>query len=146
MGEYPYPWLKRTGVNGGSRVNLNGTVATYAFTNYLVAPQEPSKAPSGTWSSRLAEVDYLGHGNPIYVFEGIIPSGVKTDADGSVIITLPLLGSFAKLGSPVYFDDPEFIFNPAGSACVFIKSFKVQKPDAEQLRRYTMEFWETKEW
>jgi len=145
MGTFPYPWLAHTGVNAGSKVNLNGVTTTVGMNNFIVVPQEPSKDPAGTWTARLPEVEYLGHGAPAYKFEGFIPSGLKVDADGSVIISFNLLGSFAKLGSPIYFRDPELILNPAGSAYVVVKDFKLQKPVSTG-RRYTLELIESKEW
>jgi len=145
MTEFPYPWFKHSDVNGGSYVNLNGITANLGLNAYVTVPQEPAKNIGSPWNHRLAEAEYVGIDNPRYVFEGFIPSGETIDADGSVIITVPLLGSFIKLGSPIYFRDPEMMLNPAGSAAVLVTNFKVEKPQNTG-RRYSVEFVETKSW
>lgn len=141
-----YTYIKHDSLNDGSAIDLSGRVATYDFNNFITTPEVPSKDVGSSWNFRLAEADYTGHANPAWVVEGLMPSGVSTNTEGSMIVTFQILGSYCSFGSPIIFYDPEFIQNPAGSTWVLPKNFKVEKDETRSGRRYTLGLVETKEW
>ena len=141
-----YTYLKSSAVSAGSAVDLGGRVATFNFNNLTQADDIPSKDVGSSYNFRLAEVDYVGHANPIWTVEGFIPSGMTTNNEGSVMISFGLLGSYHMIGSPSTFYDSEFMLNPAGSTWVIPKSFKIEKDSGRSGRRYTLQLVETKQW
>jgi len=143
MGEYS--WLTHSSIDSGSKVDLLGYTNTYSFDNFITVSQEPGKDVGSDYNFRLGMIDYTGHDNPKFVIEGIVMSGLTTNDQGSVCITLQRLGSFAMIGSPSWFYDPEIMLNPAGSCPIFIQTFKIEKPlDVTNVRRYTMTVFETR--
>jgi len=116
-----YSYLKNSGIHAGSAIDLNGRVATLDFNTFSPNREVPAKNTGSTWDYRLSEVDQVGFQNPKWVFQGYLPSGVQNadaatnsrNAAGSMLATFPILGSFAKLGSPLTFSDNTFMMNPA---------------------------------
>jgi len=149
-----YSYLKNSGIHAGSAIDLNGRVATFSFDTFSPNRETPSKDTGSPWDFRLSEVDSVGFANPKWVFQGYLPSGVQNadaatnsrNEEGSMMATFPILGSFAKLGSPLVFYDHEFIMNPAGSSWVVPNSLKVEKDVRRSGYRYSVELIETKQW
>ena len=129
-----------------SAIDLNGRVSTFDFNTFSPTREVPGKDIGSPWDFRLSEVDHVGFQNPKWVFQGYLPSGVSTNATGSMLATFPILGSFAKLGSPCVFSDNEFMMNTAGSCWVLPKSFKIEKDAKRSGYRYSMQLVETKQW
>jgi len=141
-----YSYLKNSGIHDGSAIDLNGRVNTFDFNTFSPMREVPAKNTGSTWDFRLSEVDSVGFQNPKWVFQGYLPSGVSLNNEGSMIATFPILGSFAKLGSPSTFFDNEFMMNTAGSCWVLPNSFKVERDAKRSGYRYSMQLVETKQW
>ena len=138
-----YPWLTHSDIDGGSKIDIMGRTQTFDFNNFITIPQEAGKNTGSNYNFRLAYVDYTGHDNPKYVIEGTIMSGLSANNEGSLAMTFHRLGSFAMIGSPIWFYDTELMLNPAGSTAVLVDSFKVEKP-INDARPYSMTLFETK--
>lgn len=124
-----YSWLKASNVDGGSAIDLGATNITFAFKPFIPAAPIPAKSTTDSYDSRLHEADYLGFENPVITVQGKIPphdatqGGAGLNNDGSVIISVSRLGSFAMIGSPAWFYDDALYLNPAGSTMVMLAGF-----------------------
>jgi len=141
-----YTYLKHDNINDGSAVDLSGRVATFDFNNMIQADNAPGKDVGSTWNERLGEADYMGHANPKWVVEGIIPSGLTTNTIGSMLMTGSQFQTYCTFGSPLVFYDEEHMWNPAGSALVLPKSLKITRAERDDMKRYNLVLVETKEW
>ena len=148
-----YTYLKNSGIDAGSKIDLLVRNVTYAWQNFTPSPEIPGKNTGSSYDFRLAEVDYLGHANPIITVEGIIRLGNDLNDDGSVAITMERMGSFLMIGSDSVFYDDGLVMNPAGSTMVVPQSFKAVRnvssagrKDLGDIINYNLILRETKKW
>ena len=151
-----YSWIKANNVDGGSAIDLGATAITYAFKTFTPAPPIPAKSTTDTYNNRLHEVDYLGFETPVLTIQGKIPphdatGGAGLNSDGSVMISLARLGSFAMIGSPAWFYDDALYLNPAGSTMVMVAGFNANRTVQTEGSpfnwiNYSTSLRETKQW
>lgn len=149
-----YSWLCCSpAICAGSKIDLAARNLTLNWNNYL----NPNKGTTGKdvgspYEYRLCQVDYMGHQNPKHVIEGVITQD-NANRNGSLLITLPRMASFANIGSVSWFYDDRHIINPGGSIAVLVDTFTSTRDSQGgttsglgDILKYTLILWETSRW
>ena len=140
-------WIESDQISGGSKIDLLARSLTAEFNNNLGVPEIPGKDVAESFANKLHEVDYFGMANPRYTVEGQFDASTATSAGGSVCLSIPIMGSFQRLGSPSWFYDEEFIMDSVGSCQVLVAGFKPKRvARTGSTVAYNLTLVETKAW
>ena len=148
-----YTWLCCSpAIEAGSKIDLAVTNLTLNWQNFLGEKGNPGKDVGSPYEYRLSQIDYTGHTNPKHLIEGVITQNT-TNKDGSVLITLPRLASFAFIGSVSWFYDDRHILNFVGSVPVMVDTFTSTRnteggtsSNLGDILKYNLVLWETSRW
>jgi hypothetical protein len=151
QGGSAYTSLQNNTICGGSFVDLS--VTDIAHTWEVFVEDEPTPGKNTTnWNPH--ELDFMGTGNQKWNITGKFFAGSTVNepggTTGSVLISVPLIGSFCNCGSPSWFQDELLILNSVGSCLVLpstplCKRSPTDDPQSAWVT-YTLTLVETKSW
>jgi hypothetical protein len=142
-----FTWLLSDQITGGSAVDLLATKVTGQFNAHISKNDIPGKDVTESFANKLHEIDHFGIINPRYTIEGQFDKSKATSVGGSVCISMPIVGSHQRLGSPVWFYDDGLILSSAGSCEVVFETFKANKSATTgSTINYNMTLIQTKAW
>jgi hypothetical protein len=142
-----YTWIKSDQISAGSTIDLLANRITPQFNALTGEGDIPGKNAEATFENKLSEVDYFGISNPSFSVEGEFDKTKTTNSLGSVCLSIPIMGSFYRLGSPCWFYDDDFILNAAGSCEIMFESFKpTRQARTGSTINYSLSLTQTKAW
>jgi len=148
-----YTWLCCSpAIANGSQIDLAVRNLTLNWNNFLGEKGAPGKNVGSPYEYRLAQIDYTGHQNPKHLIEGVITQDT-INKDGSALITLPRLASFANIGSVCWLYDDRHVINQGGSVPVLVETFTSTRDttggtsaNLGDILKYSLMLWETSRW